>query len=97
MVEKKSLLEFLDEVAMENRFYHFQQAKEIGNRHELEEIIKEAGKRYVKQYLEVASENAHISVKKHEEMDTLELVASRNESRRFEVNKSSIINTDIDV
>lgn len=55
MVEKKSLLEFLNEVAKEQKFEKgFIYAANFANVADMDPIIKEAGKRYVKQYLEEA-------------------------------------------
>lgn len=84
-MEKKSLLEFLDEVSKERGFDRFSHATDIGKRYAVEEIIKEAGKRYVKQYLEIAAENAVIFMPSHHVHGT------KN------VDKQSITNIEIDV
>lgn len=62
MVNKKSLLEFLDEVSKGRGFEKFSNSTDVGKVYVVEEIIKEAGKRYVKQYLDIAAENAMLSV-----------------------------------
>lgn len=61
-MEKKSLLNFLDEVSKEYGGTNFRNVTDNGRVFVVEEIIKEAGKRYVKQYLDVAAENAEIDI-----------------------------------
>lgn len=59
-MKNKSLLEFLDEVSKERGFEKFSHSTDVGRVYVVEDIIKEAGKRYVKQYLQVASTKAEI-------------------------------------
>lgn len=104
MMENKSLLEFLDEVAREKGYNSLSQlAMLFGFVEDYEETIKEAGKRYVKQYLEAVAENAMIIVKDIEngvieETMMAELAFAGDESpARVMVSQSSITNTEIDV
>ena|SRR5690606_17761589 len=97
-MEKKSLLEFLDEVSKDNGFDSFNNAWHKGSNLKCNIIVKEAGKRYVNQYLEVAYENSLIRTF---DMDgnTIGLTAKTIYEDHYyhEVFKPSITNIDIDV
>ena len=102
-MEKKSLLNLLDEVAKERGFEKFSHSTDVGKVYVVEDIIKEAGKRYVKQYLDIAAENAMIIVKdietgEIEETMMADLAFAGDESpARVMVSQSSITNIEIDI
>lgn len=97
-MEKKSLLNFLDEVSKERGFDKFSHATDIGSVIVVHEIIRVSGKRYVRQYLEVSAENAMIRTCDMEG-NTIGLMAKTiyEDHLYHEVVKTSITLIEIDV
>lgn len=97
-MEKKSLMNFLNQVAKDYGFDSFNNAWHKGSNLKCDSIVKEAGKRYVRQYLEVSAENAMIRTRDMEG-NTIGLMAKTiyEDHLYHEVVKTSITLIEIDV